>query len=355
MPQAARTRPSRPPQTASTRALRKNLPQHATWRRTERAAHRQLERAGFRSDEHQVGHVDRRNQQHQRDRRKQQRQHRLRVTHERRLKRIERGSPPFIGHGVLHCQPGRDDVELGLRLWNRNAVAQPSDNRQDVHIAILRKVLNRGEAGKAAITEQPQIDGLLESECRRHDANDLDELIGHGDGAANEVGPPAVAPPPERFAENRLRRATGRIVGRQKRPARDRVHAEHGEKISRHLRARCLLGSPVAGQPHCSSRDRGKAFERGVVAIVEEVGGRQRTPAPVGGPAVEHRRCCRNQHQTLRLGVGQRTQQHGIHRAEDRRRSADAERQRQDCRRRRNRRFQQQPRTKTNIGQELGH
>ncbi len=254
------------------------------------------------------------------------------MTHERGLQGIEGGAPSFVRRGIVPRDPCRHDIEFCLGLGQRYAVSQPADNRHDADVAALGKIRDRCKSGKAAIPQKPQVRVLLESEARRHHTNNFNRLVRYGNRAANEIGTRAVAASPQRFAENSLRGLAGSIVGGEKRTARDRIHSKQSEEVSGHLSGLCLFRNTVAGHPHGACRNRGETFEAGGLPVLEEVGRRGVTTAPGGRPAIAHRRGCRHEHQPIRRGIRQRPQEHRIDGTEDRRRSADAQRQRQDRR-----------------------
>ncbi len=132
----------------------------------------------------------------------------------------------------------------------------------------------------------------------------------------------AEAAPPEPVAQQHGERAAGQVLVRGEPAPPDRRGAQHAGGGGRHESDAKPLGRAVAGQAHRAVGKGGEPGERPrPLAQVPVLGHAQLRQRLLGAVSPQH-------HQPVRLGVGQRTEQHAVGDAEDRRVGPDAEGQR---------------------------
>jgi len=166
---------------------------------------------------------------------------------------------------------------------------------------------------------------LKEPERRRHHADDDDGTAVELERPAEHVRRAAEAALPQIVADDRDRGRAGLVIVGAERAAERRRHAQRVE----HVRAQHLGVEPdglaAARQNHRQVPEGADASHlRRLFAQVGIVQDRQRDG--VG----KIRRALAQDHDPAGIGERQRTQQHGVDDGEDRRRRADAERQRHD-------------------------
>ena len=151
---------------------------------------------------------------------------------------------------------------------------------------------------------------LRELERRRHDADDRVGATVESDRAPHRARIAAEAPLPQPVTEDR-HVLPGLIVRLDERPADRRRHAQDREHRGRDTNAGDPLRIARAGQLVLRRAIRADARERALErGEIDEVGRRHPDLSGAPEPLVD-------QHQPLRLGVSQRTQQHRVHQAED--------------------------------------
>src|SRR5579863_3756686 len=146
------------------------------------------------------------------------------------------------------------------------------------------------------------------------------------DGTADNIRIGAIATAPQAIADHGLWSETGREVLQTKQPSNLRGHTQHG-KVSEtaidRLETLRLFGS---GQILATLVDRGHIFKyaRWRLQVIHFGLGKRNVPQSYAGLVKV------NSYQTIGVTVGQRTQQHGIHDAENCRVGSDAESQSQN-------------------------
>jgi len=134
-------------------------------------------------------------------------------------------------------------------------------------------------------------------------------------------------PTPRGVCGDEYRRCAGRGVAGLQRPAQQRQHAEKGEVVHRHTAAEELLGTVRRAEHDILGRAGDDLLERvDLLAVIEEL--RQLEQLPAAGPL---RRRVADFDRDDAFGIEvERIEQNILDHAEDRRRGADAKRQRRD-------------------------
>ncbi len=240
------------------------------------------------------------------------------------------------------AQPRGDCVHLLLRLFQRDAVTQPRDDRQPGPVP--REVGDVGgqHAPCIDVRRHRRVRWQIDPERRRQDAHHDRAPAIQLDRAADHIRIAAESPLPQPVAQHHLaRRQVGigvrellridrnRIIFSEG-PTVDRPDAEQLEQVPRRVAVRDALGLAGAGQRAGDGHRPGEALEpRGLGLIVPEIGSRYERALDIGRlQARPHER------QLLGMIVRQRTKQNGVRHAEHRHVAADAERQGEDDHRR---------------------
>jgi hypothetical protein len=174
-------------------------------------------------------------------------------------------------------------------------------------------------------------------EALGHDADDREGTSAQAHLAAEHVRVRLEPPAPERVADYRDAGVAALFAPCERAPERG-PHAKHGEVVRRDLEPAKRLGAILERQLQIGSREAGDAVERAVVVAI-----RQERVLPDGE--------CRNlgqglvdPDQAIRRRIWKWRQQHAVDQAEDRRRGADADGERQQGDRRESRVAAQHPR-----------
>ena len=240
------------------------------------------------------------------------------------------------------AQPRGDGVHLLLRLFQRDAVTQPCDDRQPGRVP--------REVGDVGGQHTPRIDvrrhrrvcRQIDPERRRQDAHHDRAPAIQLDRAADHIRIAAESPLPQPVAQHhRARRQVGIGVRELLGIDRNRVFLSKGptvewpdaqqlEQVPRRVAVRDALGLAAAGQRAGDGRRPGEALEpRGQGLVVLEIGSRYERALDIGRlQARPHER------QFLGMIVRQRTKQNSVRHAEQGHVAADAERQGEDDHRR---------------------
>src|SRR5580658_8432857 len=140
------------------------------------------------------------------------------------------------------------------------------------------------------------------------------------------VRPTTFGSAPQSIADHGHGSETEREVLRTKQPSNLRGHTQHGKVAETAVDRLETLGLFRAGQILATLEDRGHIFKysRSRLQVIQFGLGKLNVPQSYAGLVKE------DSYQTIRLAEGKRTQQHGIHDAEDRRIGPDSQGQRQD-------------------------
>ncbi len=198
---------------------------------------------------------------------------------------------------------------------------------------------------------QPHLDLVVHDvEARRHDADDLPRSAVEAHGLADHVASGKHGLPGLVRQHGDVGTAGSRFL-RGEMPAARRWHTQRLQQRGVHV-ARPHTPWPVARrQVQLPGRERPDARERAVPLRELEVLGR-------GNPELiesQGRKAAGDEHQPLRLGVAQRSEDHAVDDGEDRGVGADAQRERQDRDQGEPRRPQQVPDGVTEILNQRGH
>src|SRR5450432_1336674 len=146
------------------------------------------------------------------------------------------------------------------------------------------------------------------------------------DGTAENIRIGAIGTSPQAIADYGLCSETRREVLRTKQPSNLRDHTQHGKVAKTAIDPLDTLGLSGAGQILATLKDRGHIFKytRSRLQVIQFGLGKPDVPQSYAGLVNE------DSYQTIGIAVRQRTQQHGIHDAENGGVRAHAQSQRQD-------------------------
>src|SRR5580700_4107734 len=133
------------------------------------------------------------------------------------------------------------------------------------------------------------------------------------DGTAENIRIGAIGTAPQAIADHGQGSETRREVLRTKQPSDLRGHAQHGKVAETAIDRLETLGLFGAGQILGTLKDRGHIFKytRSRLQVIQFGLGKANVPQSYAGLVKE------DSYQTVGIAVGQRTQQHGIHDAEN--------------------------------------
>src|SRR5271170_5067352 len=157
-------------------------------------------------------------------------------------------------------------------------------------------------------------------------ANNCKGITVDADGTAENTRIGAIGTAPQAIADHGLWSETRCEVLRTKQPSNLRGHTQHGKVAETAIDRLDTLGLFGAGQILATLEDRGHIFkDTGSRLQVIQFGlGKLNVPQSYAWLVKE------DSYQTVGIAVGQRTQQHGIHDAENGRVGSHAQSQRQD-------------------------
>ena len=161
-----------------------------------------------------------------------------------------------------------------------------------------------------------------EIERRRHHAEDAVRLAAQSDVAPDDGSIGAEAARPQAMAEHDHLLFAGLVLGGRERPAERRLHAEDVEEPGRDACAGHALRGSLVREVEARILRGGELAERrrARAGVGEVAGGHAARPALIVLLDVD---------EPIGRGIGQRLQHDGVHRAEDRRGGADADRERE--------------------------
>ena len=213
-----------------------------------------------------------------------------------------------------------DRLQIEPRVGQRHRRADPSHHRQEVLRALLQE--------RGGLRKRPP--GIRVAHRKRkparHDADDLVRRLAELNGAADDGGIGAEARLPRRVAEHQHAVARRHAVGLAERAAEHRRGLQRVEEVRRrdgHVRVERLGARRerrAAVDVGCELLERPRA--RAPVLVVRR---RHRVARlEVDAIVFPHR------HEAFGRGIRQRTDQDAVHHAEDGRRRADGEREREE-------------------------
>jgi hypothetical protein len=297
--------------------------------------------------EQEARHVGARDQQDQADGAHQDPEHRPHVPDELVPQRHERHRRGLVLGGKLAAQLGVDRIDVGACGVERRARLQPADGLQ-----MLARAAGIGNRSVVS-DKRPHLGALIEAlgderlEGRRHHADDREWPIVHRDHTSDGRRIAAEPAAPEAVAQDRRLPGGGRVFGGGEVTPDRRLHAERPEEVPGHAHPADPFRFAVGQQRRTPGADERHVFERmAAVAPVEE---RQVTDVAgrAGRPPLADR------DEAIGIRVRQRTEQHRVEDAEDRRVRADAERQGHERDRCEAGRAPQQPRRVANVPREI--
>jgi hypothetical protein len=148
--------------------------------------------------------------------------------------------------GELRAVGLAEGGELGAGLFERDAGTEAGD-RLGVAGAVLDLLRREAADFEHARREHLGV-GPGVGQPRRHDAHHLPGEAVEGDGAAEEVGPPAELGLPQFVADDDDGGPVGHVLLRREVAALRRRHADGGEERRADAQALELLGVAVAGE-----------------------------------------------------------------------------------------------------------
>src|SRR6185437_10429238 len=159
--------------------------------------------------------------------------------------------------------------------------------------------------------------------------NNREGIIVDPDGTAENMRIGAIGAAPQAITDHGLCGETRHEVLRTKQPSNLRGHTQHGKVAETPIDPLDTLGLSGAGQILATLEDRGHIFKytRSHLEVIQFRLGKPDVPQPYAGLVKE------DSYQTIGIGVGQRTQQHGVYDAENGRVSSHAQSQCHDCNR----------------------
>src|ERR1700756_5335373 len=160
----------------------------------------------------------------------------------------------------------------------------------------------------------------------RQNPNNCKGIIVDPDGTAENMRIGAIGTAPQAITDYGLCGETRHEVLRAEQPSNLRGHTQHGKVAETAIDPLDTLGLSGAGQILATLEDWAHIFKyiRSRLQVIEFGLGKPNVPQSYAGLVKE------DSYQTIGIGVGQRTQQHGIHDAENGRVSTHAQSQRQD-------------------------
>ncbi len=212
---------------------------------------------------------------------------------------------------ILALQPAGDGGHLRPRPLEGGARSQPREDAEALAVAAAR-ALGQGQGSPELGARGPE--GRELEPARHHSDHDV-RLAVEGDGAAHDAGVPAEAALPQAMAEHDDARVTRLLFFGRERASELRRHAQKREDVRREAHAVDALRPVVAPEVRAPGLGRAHGLEAGrVPPPVEEVPRRHRARAPGEDDG-----------ETVRVDIGEWTQQDRVHDAEDRGGRADAQ------------------------------
>jgi hypothetical protein len=330
-------------------ALRRELPRDPPGSGPERLADRDLLPPLARPGQQQVAHVDAGDQEHEPDAGEEGEQGRARAAHGVFVQGpdLELQAVP-LELSELRAEPPGDRPRLPPGRVDRDAAPQPAEDAQVVEVAGGGVDPLRERHPRVDVFGHARVGGEHEAEPRRHHAHHRRRSALEPDRLPDGGGVAAEAPLPQAVAQEDRAAVAPPLPGKE-RPAQGRSGAEDAEEVARveaHLE---LLGLAAAGQgaaahPDPGEAGKGPAARRDLAQLEGGPGGAAGAhPAEVGP----------DEDEPPGVVVGQRPDQHGVDDAEDGRRGADPQGQRQDRRRREPPRLRQHPRGEEDVSPEV--
>src|SRR6202043_77609 len=181
--------------------------------------------------------------------------------------------------------------------------------------------------------------------------NNCSEITVEPHGTAENVRIGAIGTAPQAIADHGQWSETRREILRTKQPSNLRGHTQHGKVAKTAIDRLDTLGLFGAGHILATLKDRGHIFKytRSRLQVIQFGLRKLNVPQSYAGLVKE------DSYQTVGIAVGQRTQQHGIHDAENGRVGSHAQSQRQDSHDRECGLFDQHAQTIANILKESPH
>ena len=333
VPSHARKTPSNPPQSREHQALRRQLPQQPAAARAKRPPHRQLTFAGGGAREQQVGDVRAGNQQEHADGAEERDERGPHVLDDILLQCDGANPHPrrFVDR-VLRTQLRGDRFEVGLRLRQCHARLHPAEDREErevarrlVRVVELQRLPDLRVGHEEGFGRQPQA-----SRGRQH-ADDCLITAVEPDATADDRRIAAVPRHPEPMTEDHDVRPAHRFFFGGEVTAVKRIDAHGleevgGDRRDIHSFDVAAVGESTGRADEVAARGGPDRFEElRPLLVVLEVTGRHRRQRLCADAEVDPQ-----VHHASRFAITERAHEDAADDAEDRRRRADAEAERED-------------------------
>ena len=326
-------------------ALHEKLDDETAAAGAERDPYRHFLTASERTRDEQAGHVGARHEQHQRDRRQKHQQRGLRVADQRLTQRQREVLGSLILRRVFLFHLSREGGQVRARPLERHVGFQPRRRERPVGFSLGRRAeRHRHRQDDVRL----RVHGKAES--ARRDANDLPRGRSDLDGPANHRGVAAEARLPRVEPEDGDRSGTVGRVDAPEAATERRGEAQRLEQSDARNQCCGIEGFWLGKDDHAIAAVPRKGFEGPLTrAEVDEISDGDELLGHAGPsiPVFE-------QHESVRLRIGQRTQEHGVHDREDRHVCPHAERQRQHSDGGEPHLSPEQPKRVTNVEQQHG-
>ena len=320
----ATTSPRTAPPIPSSRLSAEHVPDQAGAAGAQRRPNRHVAMARLGPGEHQAGHVRAGDQQQEPDRREQQDDGRSHLSENLVLQADGQRTELHVGRvEAVPREAGGEGAEFGGGRIRRGAGREFRGGVEPMAAALDgRRVDRQGDPQLGRLRRVLRVVGR-QLEAGRHHADDRVRPAVEVDRAPQNARIAAELAMPEPMAENRDGVLAGHVFRRRERAAEQRLRAQRVEQVGRDLpepHPHGVAGSRQVDLPDVPRRHALHAAELRAVVHELRVGHPRLVPALPLAP---------DHHAAGGFGVGERRQQNRVSDAEDRRRRADAERQRE--------------------------
>ena len=325
--------------------FRQKLAHDALSLRAHRGTQSRFVSSASRAGQQQIGNIRAGHKQHQANRGEQRKQRWPHQSYVVGLQRRDRQMQRLVGKLLrLTAKPAGNRFRFALRLPHRDALAQPADHSQETYVPVaFLEVIQKGNEylhighHAAAIRKQ-------QFEISRQHANNREVISIQPRGLPDNARIGPEFPPPQSVGQNHQRGRAPAVFARRKETSQLRLFREQRQEICRREGQPYLFRLGSSGDGAARRPDPADLLERaGSLAQLHHLrpGSRPARLLPPGRP---------EDGQPVCLGIRQRSDQHPVDHAEDRRVRANPERQGQDPDRRKSRRLPQHARAEPYVG-----
>ena len=304
--------------------------------------------AGGAARDEQVRHVDARDQQQETDRTEQREQREADVAHEPVREPLRADADRAVGVRIFALEPRGNRLQFAVGRLDADPRLETPERGETIVVAAIRQVGaagDRSDRDEQIVWPRKAEPGKLEG--ARQDADDRVRDAVERQRAPDDPAIGAHLAAPERVRENDRwgRRRPVVIVGEA--APEHRGDPEHQEQVSRDPACPQTLRAVGAGQRHrFIAREREGVERPRPRPPVEVVRPRHRDAVPLRVDLVRV-------DETIGVGQRQRLQENPVHQREDRRRRADAERERREDHEREGWRLRVRPERVPDVVQEI--